>query len=122
MNAQPMAQRVPLSQTACNYGGARSWFHCPRCSARVAKLYLRESGFLCRGCHRIAYASQSEDPIGRAWRAQQKIERRLSEDWERPSGMHRSTYERLIARICKHEETREDALCGFIERNLGGLL
>lgn len=116
LDGEPMRQRVPVLSTACTYGGRRYWFGCPRCGRRIAVLYLRNLGFGCRRCCRIAYASQSEDAMGRAWRRQAKTERRLDEDWRRPKGMHLTTYERLLATIMDCEERREAALIVFARR------
>jgi hypothetical protein len=105
-----VAQRVNLLQTSCPYGGARQWFACPCCSRRVALLYLRWGRFACRQCQRVAYASQSEDVLGRMWRKQSKIEARLGEYWRRPKGMRRRTYARLLAVVTECERRRDDAL------------
>lgn len=121
MNSTPMQQHVPILKTGCNYGGWRYWFGCPSCGKRVAVLYLRNRGFACRKCNRIAYASQSEDALGRTWRKQSKIEWRLGEHWQRPKGMHQSTHERLLAVIFGCEERREAGLAAFVQR-LGWLL
>lgn len=55
---------IPLTATACNYGGERFWFRCPytrnqlTCYARVANLYLVSGIFRCRMCADLAYRSQ----------------------------------------------------------------
>lgn len=116
INGEPMRQHVPILSTGCNYGGARYWFGCPWCRRRVAILYLRNRGFACRKCNRIAYASQSEDELGRTWRRQSKSERRLGEHWQRPKGMHRVTHERLLANVIQCEEQREAGLAILLER------
>jgi hypothetical protein len=116
LSGEPVRQRVPILSTPCTYGGRRYWFGCPRCGRRVAVLYLRNIGFGCRKCCRIAYASQSEDAMDRAWRRQAKIERKLDEDWQRPKGMHQATYDRLLGRIMDCEEQRDDALAGCMAR------
>lgn len=56
--------------------------------------------------------------MGRAWRKQAKIERRLGEDWRRPKGVHHRTHERLLEQIAECEEKRDLALAG----RLGTLL
>lgn len=109
-NGQLVQQRVPIDRTACHYGGTRPWFRCPHCSARIAVLYLRGGRFMCRRCGRVNYASQSDDLIGRTWRLQQRLERRLDDHWARPRGMHRRTYERLFDAICGCERMRDRAL------------
>jgi hypothetical protein len=113
---QSICDRVNISRTACGLGGSRAWFHCPRCSARVAKLYLRQGRFACRGCQRLAYSSQSEDAIGRIWRQQNKVEAKLEHRWQRPKHMHHRTYHRLLSRLFKLEEAREDAFALAVAR------
>src|SRR5215212_9305493 len=55
---------VPLSWTACNFGGKRPWFVCPGvvngryCGRRVAKLHLKHRYFLCRHCQDLTYESR----------------------------------------------------------------
>lgn len=120
-NGVPITERVPLEQTPCSFGGSRPWFRCPRCAARVAVLYLRASRFACRGCQRVAYASQSEDACDRTWRKQAKIEVRLGEHWQRPKGMHEATHRQLLDVIfrCEEERDREIAAlavrCGLLD-------
>ncbi|MFG6417247.1 hypothetical protein ACG02S_25465 [Roseateles sp. DC23W] len=79
-------------------------------------LFLRSGNFMCRHCGRVAYASQSEDDMGRAWIKQRKLERRLGEHWRRPKGMHRATYERIVGGIMACEEARDAALMAFAQR------
>lgn len=116
LSGEPMEQRVQIQRTACHYGGMRSWFGCPRCSRRVAVLYLRNLGFACRRCNRIAYGSQSDDALGRASRRQAKIERRLGEHWQRPKGMHHATYERLIEQVTACEDVLDAGLHAVLAR------
>ena len=114
INDCPRAQTVMLAYTACHYGGARPWFICPVRGERVGVLYLRAGRFACRHCQRLAYASQSEDVIGRLWRRQSKAEARLQEDWQRPKGMRHATYERVISTIVACEQGRDCALEGML--------
>lgn len=116
MDGTPMRQHVPIRETGCNYGGRRYWFGCPWCGKRVAILYLRNRGFACRKCNRVAYASQSDDVLGRTWRKQSKIERRLAPNWQRPKGMHQATHARLVQGVVECEERRDTALTSVLER------
>ncbi len=95
-------QVVGLARTPCHFGGQRSWFLCPCCYRRVGVLYLGQSGFLCRHCYALPYASQFETYSGRMMRKVRKIRRRLGTSIsllepirERPKGMHRVTFQRL---------------------------
>jgi hypothetical protein len=114
LNGEPKRREVPIRRTPCRFGGSRSWLACPHCWRTCAVLYLRRGGFYCRRCAQVSYESQSEDPICRSWRKQQKAEARLEENWRRPKGMHRRTHERLLSVIFACEEAREDLLAAFI--------
>lgn len=110
MSDKPVHQRLPIMSTPCHFGGLRKWFGCPHCARRVAVLFLRTSGFLCRHCNRVAYASQSDDVFSRSWRRQHKIEAQLGAHWQRPKGMHKTTHQRLFRKVMELEQWRDDAL------------
>lgn len=119
-----VAQRVDLLATGCHLGGVRRWFACPCCGQRVALLYLRWGRFACRHCQRVAYASQSEDELGRLWRKQAKIEARLGDTWRRPKGMRRCTFSRLLGELVRLEDRRDNLFADlaaslFADRLLG---
>ena len=116
-NGTPWVERIEVTRTACGFGGTRPWLHCPRCSRRVGVLYMRGGRFICRRCGGVAYTSQSEDSLGRAWRLQSKLESRLGENWTRPKGMHHSTREKIVERIFGCEMAREDALALYMQRH-----
>ena len=109
-------QHVAIDKTPCHFGGARPWFSCPACGDRVAVIYFRSGRFACRCCQRIAHLCQSEDATGRAWRKQLKVEQRLGEDWERPKGMHQTTYDRLLDVLERCEVVKEGALIAALGR------
>jgi len=117
--------RIRLTQTPCQFGGARSWFACPRCSRRVAILYLW--GYpACRTCCRMGYPSQSEDTMARSWRRTRKIETKLAggaREWNyrRPKGMRKATFERLREAYWREEEIRDNALAEFMAVHMPGL-
>jgi hypothetical protein len=110
VGGDPRRQSIIIERTRCHFGGARPWFICPVRGERVAVLYMRAGRFACRHCQRIAYASQSDDLMSRAWRKQRKIENRLGPDCERPPGMHAATYDRLLSRINDCETVKDYAL------------
>lgn len=116
IGGEPRKQYVEIERTACNYGGTRPWFRCPRCDRRVAVLYLRSGSFVCRHCGSVVYGCQSEDAMGRAWRLQRKLEKRLGENGQREKGMHATTRERILQRIVACEVARDVALCNFMRR------
>lgn len=117
---EPVKETIPLTQTACNFGGSRPWFNCPRCTKRVAVLYLRHKRFLCRPCQKVAYRCQSQDGVGRSWIRQTKAEARLDEDWRRPKGMHDRTYQRLLSSILDNVHWREDEIDRYLVRAFRG--
>lgn len=116
VNNQPVGELVRVTSTPCGFGGSRPWFACPRCERRVAVLFMRGGRFVCRRCAGVAYTSQSEDAIGRGWRVQHRIERRLGSDWSRPKGMHRSTHRKLTDQLIDCEVRRENAIASFLAR------
>ncbi len=119
LDGTPMRQRIKVLNTPCTYGGARPWFGCPTCGARVAILYMRLGRFQCRACARVAYRSQSEDECGRSWLRQQKAEARLLGRWMRPKGMHHATHERLKKIILDCVMLREDVVDDYMARHPG---
>ena len=109
-----MAETVRIVRVARRFGGVRPYFICPgvvngiSCGRRVAKLHGCGHYFLCRHCHHLAYASQSEDGWDRSLRRANKIRQRLGGDPgmaapfpSRPKGMWRRTYERLFNRFSR---------------------
>jgi hypothetical protein len=101
-------QRVPITWTACHFGGRRPWFVCAvyssgrYCGRRVAVLYGAGELFACRRCYGLAYASQQESAHHRGLGKAQKIRMALGgsanmfDDFpDKPNGMHWRTYERL---------------------------
>lgn len=117
-----VAQRIAIMRTPCHYGGNRPWFACPRCSARVAIIYLWNVP-LCRKCARLVYPSQSKDAIDRSWGRTERVMRRLGQVGEgphaiprRPKGMRQATFERLWLAWLREEECRADLLTAFVTR------
>jgi hypothetical protein len=116
---EDVRERVPLTWTACNFGGDRPWFVCPGagCDRRVAVLYGPGRYFLCRHCYDLTYESQRENEMNRALRRAQAIRERLggsanmTESFpEKLKGMHWNTYERLW---WKHHEAEMEQLTGM---------
>lgn len=119
-------ETIWLDRTPCNFGGERIWFLCPRCSRRVAVLCGLGVRFLCRECYGLPYASQSETPADRMARKARKLRRRLGADecldvpiWDKPRGMHCSTYERLCVAEATANEAATAALAGKLALLLG---
>lgn len=102
--------RIPLTQKPCNYGGWRTSFLCPDCGRVCLVLFgiSRRGNFACRVCQRLAYACEAESPIDRCWRAQRKLEAKLTEHGERPRGMRQRTYARIRKKWAAIEERKDE--------------
>jgi hypothetical protein len=119
---------ITIDWPPCHLGGKRPFFICPgvvngrACCRRVAKLFLARRYFLCRHCHRVAYACQSETPADRALRAANK--RRMAMGGEpglgsyvrKPKGMHRATYARHMEVIERGDDLTNLAFIDFVRR------
>lgn len=99
---EDVEQKISFSRTPCNYGGHRTWFHCPQCCKRVEVLYGAGRYFLCRHCYKLTYGSQQESTPSRLLIKVQKIRKRLGGSAatgdifpKKPKGMHWKTYLRL---------------------------
>jgi hypothetical protein len=112
---------VPLTWTACNFGGERPWFICPGagCGRRVAVLYGPGRYLLCRHCYDLSYQSQRDNKMYRALHKAQAIRERLGGSAnmmqpfpEKPKGMHWRTYERLF---WEHHEAEMEQFAGMRE-------
>jgi hypothetical protein len=103
-------QRVPITWTACHFGGRRPWFICSArvdgryCGRRVAVLYLGGEVFACRKCCGLAYESQQGGLQFRKLRKAQAIRLLLGGIPDpfapfpaKPRRMHLRTYRRLRA-------------------------
>lgn len=109
-------REVGIQTTSCHFGGVRHWFVCA-CNRRCAIVYVSGPNVGCRECLDLAYASQSEDEIGRAWLRVHRLQRQLAlpdslQGWcfhpPRPKGMHLTTFKRLRDRMVEelHEIER----------------
>ena len=118
-HAVAMDERIGLQYSGCGFGGRRPWFSCPGCQCRVAILYLHNGAFRCRRCHDLRYACQSEDAIDRTWRAQVKVEGKMSPGQRKRKGMHNKTHDRLIAKAEEAEWERRLLMCAGYRRLMG---
>lgn len=93
---------VAICKTACNYGGVRYWWLCPKCGRRVGVLYCA-GAYVCRHCIGARYQSQLIQPIDKLFNKVNKLRHKLA--WhgglaygiqDKPKGMHQSTYDRLV--------------------------
>jgi hypothetical protein len=87
---------VSIERTACNYGGSRLWFLCPRCGDRRAVLYGDgQSAFGCRRCMNLHYTCETEDTFDRRERKRRKLETKLNDSGGKPKWMRLATFEQL---------------------------
>jgi len=104
LDGAEVRQEVPIVWTPLHFGGVRPWWKCS-CGRRAAWIHYRWRGWRCRTCATLSYASQNERADYRAWRRRDKIRARLGAEpgchtiwpWQKPKGMHWSTFERLVA-------------------------
>lgn len=120
MNGEGRSQKIIIDGAPCRFGGKRYYFECPRTCRRCEALFCVGGVFASRQFHRLTYASQSEDALGRMHRARGKAEARaLGTDGNpRPRGANR---ERLVDRWEAYENATDAILWGWIARRFGGL-
>lgn len=56
MGKRKVKTRVNIDKTKVGYG-LRTWFNCPSCNKRTAKLYIVSGYFACRKCHDLTYTT-----------------------------------------------------------------
>jgi hypothetical protein len=101
-----------------------------RTGKRTVKLYLSDRArFACRNCCDLAYACQSESPLGRSIRRARNIRMRLGGGPNlldpfpnRPPRMRRQTYYRLFAKAMAAEERLLGLEIEDMRRRFPGLL
>jgi len=105
-------ETIWLTHTVPGYGGKRSWFRCPMCNRRRAKLYF-VGRFACRECAGLRYGSKSETRRARLGRKSRKIRAKVDRSDslaapfpQKPPGMWWRTYERLRAQEAVIERAR----------------
>jgi hypothetical protein len=105
--AERRTQVIAVTRTRCRFGGTRPWFVCS-CGKRAAILYPGVLGLLCcRKCAGLAYQSQLWGKRRRIYRKAQEIRRFFDNHGrpgidakpQRPRGMRRKTYARLMATL-----------------------
>ena len=108
---EDVEQVISFDRTPCNYGGSRKWFLCPRCFKRVAVLYGAGKYFFCRHCYNLTYESCNICDLQRIFNKAYKLKKKLGGQAglhkpipDRPKGMHRSTYIRMVVEIDRLEE------------------
>ena len=110
LDGQEVRQLVEVDRLPCHFGGTRPLLRCPRCYSRCRKLYLCRSRFVCRTCTRARYWTQTCSPDARVAHRIRRLQERVAAgvdvddfviDWipDRPKGMRRATYRRLVDRL-----------------------
>ena len=113
---------VPVSWTACNYGGRRPWFHCPKCSRRVSILYPASPGYhlRCRRCSGLLYEAQRMSRPSRLQRRQDQLNGRIikgEDGWKyKPPRMHWSTFHRICDQAEALDEEMRAETAAFLEK------
>lgn len=95
---------VMLNTSPLPFGGCRRYMVCPTCDSRRQDLYVSGAMLACRVCLGLRYGSQHETERDRMFRRVDAIRERLGwkggvahPNGEKPTGMHRVTFERLMA-------------------------
>jgi hypothetical protein len=122
---ESVRQAVTLDWTPCHYGGTRPWLRCAGCRRRVSVLCGEGKWFLCHHCYELPYGSQQETAEDRHCRKVRKIRDRLEAShnlaepvwpWNKPKGMHWSTWERLRVQEEQAHRLGLEDLEGALER------
>lgn len=118
INGDPRAQRIAILATPCRYCGRRFYFYFPNTWQRCEVLCGVGGVFAARDFHRLTYQSQSEAPLDRVKRAEQKAEARLfgKDGNPRPRGANR---ERLLHRWSDLSQQWDAALSAWASRRWG---
>ena len=109
-------RRMGITTTRAGYG-RRTWYVCPHCRSRCAKLYIGRKDIGCRTCWSLSYASQSADHAGRMFRRAYRLRRDIWGDnpsmldnllsdprrFPKPARMRWATYEKKLQRLVEFE-------------------
>ncbi len=113
-------QRVAIVLTPNTFGGDRSWFSCPACQRKCAKLYFSKR-LTCQKCTHLTYSSQNEGAAPRAIRRSRKIRHKLGADrsilvpiTNKPRYMHWNTFYRLVSKA----DAAENIQYTFLQKQL----
>jgi len=120
---QRREESVSLLTSPRNYGGAQTYFGCPKCGTRVKRLYVGPQRFLCRHCMNLVYASSQERSSNRALRRMGKLRRRIGAETgfeapigPKPKGMHSRTFDRLFGKVLDAEAEVHDDFIRVLTR------
>ncbi len=117
-------QKVGLAWLTGTKGGVYPLLVCPRCAKNRRALYRVGGFWQCRRCGRLVYAIQHETDTDQAFRRAWKARNRLTDKgglgdwiwpWNKPKGMHRTTFDRLLVKA----NATNDALWTGLSRKMG---
>lgn len=116
---------IQLARISNGFGGSRAFWFCPGCGERFRYLYLTSSGFRCRKCAGLNYKTQQDWKDCRYYFdlgvqfAREKLGCEFPPGFsvfdfksftpDKPKGMHRSTYDRLMRRYERYQEQCREA-------------
>lgn len=99
---------IPIEAKKPNFGGVYYFFHCPKCSQRMRKLYCLEGQYQCRKCANLGYASQRNRPSIRNLLNTGQIKDYLKNIGgslnDKPPRMHKSTFQKARIKYIKYDE------------------
>jgi hypothetical protein len=111
----PINYSITIEKNACNYGGARYYFHCPKCNIRMRILYCHYGYFACRKCLKLGYWSQRLRPTRRYQYMSKKVEDFVKNRggnislYRKPPHMHNSSYQKLSSKQFYYEAKSHQA-------------
>lgn len=113
---EPRTVTVRLEAEPMRFGGFRYYARCPLTGRRCIVLPVVGGVVACRQAHRLVYASQSEDWLGRLRSRSERLEKRF--DAKRRRGANR---ERLMQAWIDAEVAFEEAMAAEAMRRFGSL-
>jgi hypothetical protein len=116
-NGEPRTVTVQLEAVPMRFGGFRYYAICPRTLRRCLVLPVVGGVVACRQAHRLTYATQSMDRLGRTRERMERCEKRLREKPRR--GRNR---ERLMQAWIGASEDFEDLFASEAMRRFGYLM
>lgn len=103
---------IPIEQQACNYGGVRYFFHCPKCNKRMRILYCQDGKFLCRKCLKLGYYTQrlrsSERCLFMLSKIKTKLKNMAGDLNSKPPWIKKKTFDALREKYFYYENQWEE--------------
>ena len=100
--------QISLNRRVLPRGGIWYTFRCPSCGTGRFKLYFFRTSLACHKCHRLAYRIENHGKADRAndmkWKYVHQISEESFDSPSRPSGMHRRTYDRIMAKVEEYDD------------------